>query len=221
MSKRRILRRFSINEISGVTAPAQKWARVAIMKRDAPAEDDAEGKAGFDVNSATGEIRTRLRLAYENARRSYPSLTDASNLGFAWRSLSESERNAILEEDVGDEDPTFDHEKVDVAKLADFLLECRAIAIGKAQPSLTREQTMAAAIDEKPELFKLAREAKRADLNTGNTEDAAAVTKRLFALQLLTAKAHEIRKAQPTLSLQAARIEARKRWPEIAARERA
>jgi hypothetical protein len=194
-------------------------AKGVIMKRD----DDVEGKAGFasDTPSA-GDSRTRLRLAYADMQNSYPRLDDATHLGWAWRSLSDADRAAILAEEDDGQDPVFDRENVDVGKLADFLLEVRAELIGKAQPRLTRSQAMAAAIDERPDLFKIAREEKRANLVKGNTGlTDAAVAARHFALQLLTAKANEIRKAEPTLSIQAARTEARRRWPEIAARERA
>ena len=215
---KRIMRNFVIREISGVDRPAQAHARAAILKRA-----DVEGKAGFgDDDVPVGDSRTRLRLAYEGKRRSYPRLDNATHLGWAWRSLSNGDRTAILAEEDDGQDPTFDHENVDVGKLADFLLEVRAELIGKAQPLLTRAQSMAEAIDEKPELFRAARAAKRADMNKGNTgPTTAVVAARHFALQLLTKHAEEIRKAQPTLSLQAARTEARRRFPEIAARERA
>jgi hypothetical protein len=207
----------TLKQFSDYTSPQ---AKVAILKRD---DVEAEGEAGFDGDKAgTGDIRAKLRLAYEDQRRSYPNLSDETHLGLAWRSLSESERDAILAEDVGGEDPAFPHEKVDIGKLADFLLEVRAELIGKAQPRLTREQTMAAAIDERPDLFKLSRESLRTRPTAGNTGPTeAAVAARHFALQLLTAKAKEIRKAEPKLTIEAARVEARRRFPDIAARERA
>jgi hypothetical protein len=188
-------------------------AKAVIIKRD---DVEAEGEAGFASGTpSVGDSQRRLRLAYEDKRRSYPNLGDAHNLGLAWRSLGRGDRQALLEDSDAGEDPTFEH----VGKLADILLE--SVAIGKIQPGLTREQAMAAAIDERPEIFKIAREAKRADLNKGNTDGTAAVARRMFALQLLTAKATEILKAEPALTIEAARVEARRRWPDVAARERA
>ena len=72
----------------------------------------------------------------------------------------------LAEEDDG-QDPTFDYGNVDVAKLAGFLLQVRADLIGKIQPRLTREQRFAAACEQHPEIFKAARDAKRAALAMG------------------------------------------------------
>jgi hypothetical protein len=207
----------TVKQFAAFTGPPH--AKAIIMKRD---DVEAQGKAGFDDGVAVGDSRTRLRLAYEDKRRSYPNLGDAHNLGLAWRSLSSGERNALLEAEDGGEDPTFDHEKVDVGKLADFLLEVRSELVGKTQPGLSREAAFAAACEAHPEIFKVARAARRAQLTAGNVEGpAAAVGARHFATQLLTKHAEQIRHAKPTLSIEAARIEARRRFLEIAANERA
>jgi hypothetical protein len=185
---------------------------VAPRSRSAPSVDDRD----------TSDSRSRLRLAYEDMRRSYPNLDDATYLGRAWRRISRGDRDAILAEEDAGEDPTFDHENVDVGKLADFALECRAAAIRKAQPHLTPSQAFAAACDAKPELFKVVREARRAKLVSGNTEpDEAVIAKRLFALQLLTKHAEQLIADNPGMSIQAGRVEARRLHPELAARERA
>jgi hypothetical protein len=166
MGKRRIMRALKILEVSGVDRPAQQHARAATMKRDEP---DVEGKAGFGGDDIEG-IRARLRLAYEDHRRSCPNLGDAHNLGAAWRSLSRNDRSILLESDDGGEDPTFPHENLE-----------------------------------------------NVDKRDART---AAIAARHFATQLLTKHADEIRKAQLALSQAAARIEARRRFPEVAARER-
>jgi hypothetical protein len=202
-----------------------RQAKAVIIKRD---DVEAEGKPGFASDTpAMGDSRTRLRLAYEDKRRAYPNLGDAHNLGLAWRSIGRGDRDAILAEEDAGEDPTFPHENidpenVDLGKLASFALECRAAALQKAQPCLTPSQAFAAACDAKPELFKVVREANRARLVGAGAEkrEAATVARRFYATQLLTAKADEIRKAEPALSQAAARVEARRRNPEIAARER-
>lgn len=190
---------------------------VAPRSRSAPGVDDRD----------TSDSHTRLRLAYEDMRRSYPNLDDATHLGWAWRRISRGDRDAILAEEDAGEDPTFpheniDHDKVDVGKLASFVLECRAAALQKAQPLLTPSQAFAAACDAKPELFKVVREARRADLVKGNAEPTdAAVAARHFAMQAIYRHGEELRKAHPGLTIQAARTEARRLFPEIAARERA
>jgi hypothetical protein len=75
--------------------------------------------------------------------------------------------------------------------------------------------------DERPDLFKLSREAHRTRLTASNTEPTdAAVAARHFAMQVIHKHAEAIRGADPGLTIQAARIEARRRFPEIAARER-
>jgi hypothetical protein len=194
-------------------------AKAVIMKRDDDEQVDGV-EAGIAIDN--DPIRERLRRLYEDQRRSFPNLGDANALASAWRLLNRADRNALLAEEDDGEDPTFDHEIVDVEKLADFALECRAVAIGKIQPGLTREQAMAAAVDEKPELFQIARDAKRAKLADGNTEpDNAVIAARHFALQAIHKHAEAIRAAEPRLSIQAARIEARRLNPELAARERA
>jgi hypothetical protein len=148
-------------------------------------------------------------------------------LGQAWLSLSRGDRDAILAEEDAGEDPTFPHENidrenVDVGKLADFALECRAAAIRKAQPHLTPSQAFAAACDAKPELFKVVREARRAELTAGNVEKTdATVARRFYAMNLIGKHAEELRKADSTLSVEASRIEARRLHPDVAARERA
>ena len=54
--KRRIMRAFKINEISGVDNPAQEGARVAIMKRAEPAPNEPARKAAGDlVDALTSE----------------------------------------------------------------------------------------------------------------------------------------------------------------------
>ena len=198
-------------------------AKAVILKRD---DVEPEGEAGFDDGVAVGDSRTRLRHAYENQRRSFPNLGDAHNMGTAWRSLSRGDRQALVEAEAAAEDPTFpheniDHENVDVGKLASFALECRASALQKAQPHMTPSQAFAAACEAKPELFKVVREARRPELTAGNVEKAdATVARRLYATQLLTAHANDLRKAEPTLTLESARVQARRLHPDIAARER-
>ena len=205
----------TVKQFSAFTGAPQ--TKLAIMKRD----DDIEGSAGFVSEHDTSAERARLRQNYEDARRSYPNLSDEDHQAFAWRLLGRGERRKLLEESDTGEDLTFDYEKVDVEKLADFALECKAVAIGKIQPGLTREQAMAAAIDERPDLFKLSREAHRTHLTASNTEPTdAAVAARHFAMQVIHKHAEAIRGADPGLTIQAARIEARRRFPEIAARER-
>jgi hypothetical protein len=181
-------------------------------------DDEVEGKAGFETSN--DGARARLRMLVEHQRRSRPALSEAEAVAAGWRALGYADRKALLHEDDDGQDVTFDPENVDVEKLADVLLEIRAELIGKAR-GLTREQAMAAAIDERPDIFSIARETKRAKLVAGNADDAAAIAKRLYATQLLTKHAEELRKAAPTLSIEAARIEARARWPDVAARERA
>jgi hypothetical protein len=162
MRKRRIMRAFKINEISGVDKPAQAHARAAIMKRDEP---DVEGKPGFEIDN--GGARARLRMHVENQRRGRPGLSEAEAIAAGWRALSYKDRKAILaEEDTGD-DPTFDYGNVDLQKLAELALKIQAELIGKAQPRLTREQRFAAACEAHPEIFKAARDAKRAALAMG------------------------------------------------------
>ena len=112
MTKRRILRRFSIEEISGGDSPAQAHARAVIMKR----EPDVEGKPGFEIGN--GGARARLRMLVENQRRGRPALSEADAVAAGWRGLSYADRNALLAEDDDGEDVTFDSEKVDLQKLA-------------------------------------------------------------------------------------------------------
>jgi hypothetical protein len=207
----------TVKQFSAFTVAPQ--TKLAIMKRD----DDVEGSAGFVSEHDTSAERARLRQNYEDARRRYPNLSDEDHQAFAWRLLGRGERRKLLEESDTGEDLTFDYEKVDVEKLASFLLDCRSEAIRKAQPNLSREMAFAAACEAKPEIFKVVREARRARLVGAGTEksDTATVARRFYATQLLTAKANELRKAEPTLSIEAARTDARRRNPEIAARERA
>jgi hypothetical protein len=174
----------------------------------------------------TTATRAKFERLAEDQRRSFPHLDEASHLGSAWRLLNREERHAILADDLGEGDdaaaPTFKAENVDVEKLASFLLEVRSELISKTQPGLSREAAFAAACEAHPEIFKAARAARRAQLVAGNVEEPAeGVAKRIDALQLLTAKANEIRKAEPTLSIEAARVEAHRRFPDIAGRERA
>jgi hypothetical protein len=211
--KRRIMRDFSITEISGVDRPAQAHARAVIMKRDEP---DVEGKAGFEIDN--GGARARLRLLIENQRRGRPGLSEAEAIAAGWRSLSYKDRNALLAEDDDGQDLAFDHEKVDVAKLADFLLEVRAELISKAQPLLSREKAYEKAVEQHPDVFRVSREAKRAALAMGDTE---VLGTRNRAFNELHKRATELRLADPTLTIERARTEARARWPELARLERA
>jgi hypothetical protein len=125
----------------------------------------------------------------------------------------------LLEADDDGQDPVFDPENVDVEKLAGFLLNVRSELIGKTQPGLTREAAFAAACEAHPEIFKAARDARRAKITARDVRPAAAAA-RHYAMHAINQHAAEIRKASPGLGEAASRIEARRRFPDIAARER-
>jgi hypothetical protein len=226
---KRIMRRFVIKEISGCDKPAQIHARAVIMKRDA--SDDVEGKPGFGDGVAAGDARARLRIAYENMKRSYPRLDDDTHLGWAWRSLSRSEQRAILEQDVDDSsDPTFkqgttpiSYDTVDIAALAQIALEGRATALQKSQPHLTREAAFSMAVEQHADVFNAGRAAKRADMAKGNAvPDEAVVAKRGAAFVELHKRAVELLRADPSLkTIERARTEARRLNPALANLERA
>ena len=112
---------------------------------------------------------------------------------------------------------------VDIGGLALFALQSQAEMLRKADPTLTREKAYAAACDAKPWLLKVQRDARRRQLVLGAGEATrnAAIAKRNEAFATLQKHAEELRKSNPRLSPERARVEARQRWPEIASRERA
>jgi hypothetical protein len=77
-----------------------------------------------------------------------------------------------------------------------------------------------------PWLFKVEREANRARLIGANVDRRettlnVAIAKRDAAFGALQRHAEELRKNNPKLTIEMARVEARQRWPELAGRERA
>jgi hypothetical protein len=243
MQKKRIMRRFSISEISGVDRPAQAHARVAIMKR---ADDDEVSKverpmsdeelAAFDAHGE-GPVHEKLRSKYDNQLRSFSHLSPEEAFAAAFRSLSFKDRNELRAEESGEaqaraaEDAArreaglqgIDVGKVDLAALADFALRTNAETLRKEHPALSREKAFAATCDAKAWLFKAQRDARRRQLIGGHGEEvrAEALTKRDQAFDALQKHAEELRKSDPKLSPERARVEARQRWPELAGRERA
>jgi hypothetical protein len=171
-SKRRIMRNFVIKEISGVDSPAQVHARAAIMKREEPVADDVKARSdpGGD-NRDTSEIRTKLRLGFENNRRAYPNVGDARNLGQAWLRLSRAERDAILAEEDTGEDPVFDHAELEKLDKREASILKGSIAIStiqalaelrcKADPRLTIEKARAEVRVIHRELARREREARQ------------------------------------------------------------
>lgn len=136
---KRILRKFRINEISGVTMPAQEGATARIMK-SAPA-------------SAT-PMTDRLAALTDNFKRGYPNLAPDEHYAAAWRSLSLSERDRVREEESGE----FQRQQAEAARLrasamkginvtnidtgalAMLALEGAATALRKTNPKLSRQQ---------------------------------------------------------------------------------
>jgi hypothetical protein len=229
MKMKRIMRRFVINEISGVDRPAQAHARAAIMKR---ADDELNGgdewnvgrsRSGFETRIDTAATRAKLNLLYEDHRRSHPLLPDDHHRGLAWRDLADDEREAILEEDVGSSEPASKAEDVDLAALAEFALRCTAETIHKADPTLTRERAYVAARAAKPWLLKVQYDARLRQLAAGSGDEvrAAALAKRDAAFDVLQKHAEELRKSNPKLTIEMARVEARRLYPALAGRERA
>jgi hypothetical protein len=106
-SKKRILRRFSIREISGVDSPAQIHARVAIIKR---ADDDELGKAerpmsdeeiaAFDAHGS-GPAHDGLLAAYQDRLRGHPHLSPEQVFAETWRRLPYGQSAAIRDEESG------------------------------------------------------------------------------------------------------------------------
>jgi hypothetical protein len=105
-SKKRILRRFSIREISGVDSPAQIHARVAIIKR---ADDElgkaerpmtAEEEAAFDAHGS-GPAHDGLLAAYQDRLRGHPHLSPEQVFAETWRRLPYGQSAAIRGEESG------------------------------------------------------------------------------------------------------------------------
>jgi hypothetical protein len=106
MGTRRIMHRFVIKEISGVTAPANRHARAVIMKR---ADDDVskavrpmsdEEEAAFDAHGA-GPMHDELRARYDDQLRGRPHLSPEQAFAEAFQSLKPSARHAIRDEESG------------------------------------------------------------------------------------------------------------------------
>jgi hypothetical protein len=147
--RRRIMRRFVINEVSGVDRPAQHHARAVIMKR----HDDTEVEAAFNA-TGEGPAHDKLRARYDNENRGHPFRSAEENFANAWRSLRPVERDEIRAEESGEAQRREAEEaarvrasvddlgkSVDISALADFALPCRADAIRKtperrANPSM-------------------------------------------------------------------------------------
>jgi hypothetical protein len=214
MAKQVIL--YRVDEPFTKTAPFDKLLGgdegVAPQSRSAPGGDNVD----------MSEIRTKLRLAYADMQRRYPNLNDNTHLGWAWQRLTDEERQALLEDEDDGVDPSFEEStivnpEIAVGKLADFMLEVRAEQIGKAR-RLSKEKATTAAIDERPDFFKLSRGAKRAGLARG--DDDAVLAKRNEAYFEIHKRAMELRKSDPSLTIERARTAARARWPELARLER-
>jgi hypothetical protein len=84
---RRVLRKFRIDEISGVFKPAQEHAKVAIMK-SAPASKTP--------------MSDRLAALTDNYRRGRPHHTPEQHYASAWMDLSLREREQVREEERGE-----------------------------------------------------------------------------------------------------------------------
>jgi hypothetical protein len=106
MAKRRILRRFSIGEISGVTLPANVHARAVIMKRHEPDVSKAirpmtaEEEAAFDAHGS-GPAHDGLLAAYQDRLRGHPHLSPEQVFAETWRRLPYGQSAAIRDEESG------------------------------------------------------------------------------------------------------------------------
>jgi hypothetical protein len=160
--QRRIMRRFVINEVSGVDRPAQAHARAVIMKR----HDEAEVEAAFNA-SGSGRMHDKLWRLYDNENRGHPFRSAEENFANAWRSLGPVERDEIRAEESGEAQRREAEEaarvqasiddlgkSVDISALADFALRCRADAIRKTHPDMTKERAFLEAVEQHPEIFR-------------------------------------------------------------------
>src|SRR5689334_2330399 len=139
---KRILRKFRIDEISGVNMPAHVGATVRIMK-----------SAAASSAPMTDELNARV----DNYRRGFPQLSAEEHYAAAWRSLSLSERNRVREEESGEFQEMqaeaarlrasatkgMDMTNIDTGALAMVALEGAATALRKANPKLSRQQAFA------------------------------------------------------------------------------
>ena len=104
--KRRIMREFSIDELSAVDKPAQAHARMAIMKRADPEENDdmqfekiIDRPLAFDTfEAAVGHLKTIHRYsgtqALRKARETHPRLFEAYQKAGAFSSRPSFEKAA-------------------------------------------------------------------------------------------------------------------------------
>jgi hypothetical protein len=243
MARRRIMRAFKISEISGCDQPAQVHARVAIIKRDASGDEVGKAErpmsddelAAFDAHGE-GPVHDKLRANYDNQLRSFPNLSPERAFGNAFRSLSFKERDELRAEESGEaqaraaEDAArlravlqgVDVGKVDIGALVDIVLHGTTEELRKADPTLTRERAYVAARAAKPWLLKIQHDARRRQLaaSTGDEVRTAALTKRDAAFGALQAHAEELRKSNPELTIEMARVEARRIDPALARVER-
>jgi hypothetical protein len=227
---RRIMRRFVINEISGVDRGAVEGATVRIMKR-------------HDSSSAT-PMSDRLAALVDNHRRGYPHLTFEQRYAFAWNMLSLKDRNQIRAEESGEWQKLQAEEarrrasamrkgmNVDIHALAMTALECAAVAIRKNNPCLSEAQSFARAMTAHPDIAKIERESARSALAATTIGDAPvtprtdvahaneSVAKRDHALGELRKLADEIRRDEPRLSQEGAFVKAMKIRPDLAKAER-
>ena len=159
--RRRIMRSFTINEISGVDRPAQKHARMTLMKRD-----DADD--GFD--KADEDLYTKEEANYRGADG--PSRCEACEYfnGEAGCSMVAGEISAgdVCDHFEQGDDPMTDVEKkqlADLQKSADDLTKQLEAATAKAA-DLQKESDDAKAKLEDEEKKRKAAEAEKADATT-------------------------------------------------------
>jgi hypothetical protein len=95
---KRIIKKFVINEISGVFFPAAEPARVAIIKSARPI-DEAE-EAAFDAHGS-GPAHDNLRARFDDQLRGRPHLTPEAAFAAAWQSLRPGQRTAVRDEESG------------------------------------------------------------------------------------------------------------------------
>ena len=206
---RRIIRKLKITEVSGCDKPAQEPARVAIMKRDDP--------------SAT-PMTDRLADRIDDYKRMYPHLADEDHYSMAWSGLSLSDRAQVRAEERGEfqrqegeaerfrarsmRNEDLSMKNIDTGALAMIALECKAEALRKSNPSLTREQAFSrvyqdpanriAAVAERQAARQRFAEQAASSYTGDNMQARLAVAKRDNALGALKAKAAELRKARPS-----------------------
>jgi hypothetical protein len=231
---RRIVRRFALTEISGVDRPAQRLARVAIMKRD-----DSDG---FNAHGS-GPMHDKLFALFDNEVRGFPNRSREENFASVWRQLSLSDRNQIRDEESGAyqewqaEEARLraaahrgvDMSKVDTGALAMIALEGAAEALRKRERHLSKEQAFACVYTDPANRIaqKAERESARAQIAgespTPRREMVAAesIAKRDHALGELRGLADDLRKRDPGLSPEQAFARVYRAHPTLAARERA